>query len=149
MHLIYSKLKSLNTLNGVVVGDKRNRGFTIDFKPEVTTEVPDDQYDALMNDNGGIFAILHKSGDFIESVEKVTDDLASLEGNLVKAQKALDDARKAQKVNDGGPVEAAEYALLEAEDALEKATNADEKKAALTAIKVAKTALTKAKKAAK
>jgi len=150
MHEIYSKLDSLNTLNGVVVGATKNKSFTVDFKPGVTTQLPDDQYDALMEDKGGIFKILHKSGDFIESVEKVTDDLSSLEGNLIKAQKALDDARKAQKENDVvDGVKLAEDVLKGAEDTLKKASDANEKKGASIAVKNAKTALTKAQNAAK
>ncbi len=150
MHLIYSKLKSLNTLNGMVIGDKKNKGFTVDFKPEVTTEVSDDQYDALMNDKGGIFESLHKSGDFIESVEKSTNDIAMLEGNLVKAQRALDNAREALKENDiVDGVKTAEDALALAEKALGKAANAEEKKAALADVKDAKKALVDAKKEVK
>ncbi len=150
MHLIYSKLKALNTLNGVVEGATKNKSFTVDFKPGVTTQLPDDKYDALMKDKGGIFELLHKSGDFIESVEKVTGDLASLEGGLVKAQKALDDAKKALKENDiVDGVKIAEDYLVLTEDALGKAKNADEKKAALADVKDAKKALVDAKREAK
>lgn len=145
MHLIYSKLKSPNVLNGMI-GKKT---FSVEFKPEDTTKVKDEEYKALMEQEGSIFAILHESGDFIEKAEKETGDIASLEGNLVKAQKALDDAKKEQAKTDKNPVKLAEDALLEAEDALEKATNADEKKAAMKAIKIAKSALTKAQNAAK
>jgi len=146
MHLIYSKLTSSNVLNGVV-GKKK---FSIDFKPGETTKVKDEEYESLVGQPGSVFAFLEKSGDFIEKAEMVTNDIAFLEGNLVKAQSALDAAKKALKENDAvDGVKIAGDVLMLAEDILDKASNSAEKKTALADVKEAKTALVLAKKEAK
>jgi hypothetical protein len=146
MHLIYSKLKSANVMGGKI--EKGLKPFTIEFKPDVKTQVPDNQYDALMKEPGSVLRHLLNCGDFVGDAESATAEISSLKGELKKVQLALkkaEDAAKQAEIETG--VKNAENALIEAEDALESAADGDAKKKAMKVVKEAKSVLVNAQKA--
>ncbi len=147
MHLIYSKLKSANIMSGKI----KDRMFSVEFKPDKKNQVNDDQFEALMNEEGSTLKYLLNSGDFVEDAESASAEISSLKGDirkLVKALKNAEDKAKLEEKQESG-IGKAEDALMKAEDAMEKATSPEEKKVAGTGIKNAKKALIEAKKEAK
>ncbi len=89
-HLIYSRLESPNVMTG--------KGYSVEFLPGVTTEISDKDYNALADNDA--FVGLIDSGDLIEKSEKMTNDIATLKSNIVKAQEALKKAEDAQAETD-------------------------------------------------
>ena len=151
MHLIYSKLKSANVMSGKIKGQL----FSVDFKPDKKTKVPDDKFDVLMEEEGSVLKHLLNVGDFVEDAESATSEISGLKGEIKKLELALktaeDAAKHAEKetINEELGVNAAEKALYDAEGVYEKATDADAKKKALSEVNKAKKTLGLAKKEAK
>ncbi len=149
MHLIYSKLKSVNAMNGKL----QDKGFSIEFLPDKKTKVSDKEFDALMAEEESALSFLLACGDFVEDAESATSEIASLKGELkklgLKLKKAEDAVKQSEKQEDALGVKDAEFALQKAEDAFKACEDASQKKALLTTAKQAKKALELAKKEAK
>ncbi len=100
--LIYSRLKSANTLNGFSGEGKERKHYSIEFKPELDkkdpdsgrTKLSDEEYKILTSDREGMFNILMKQGDFVEVAKESKNDVESLKGELRALQMKLKDAEK-------------------------------------------------------
>lgn len=102
MRIIYSKLKSPNTLNGYTGGEgKKRKHFSIEFAVDDKsgpqsgrTKLSDEEFNVLSEDSGGIFNALLESGDFVEVAKESRNDVESLKGEMKKLQAKLKAAEK-------------------------------------------------------
>lgn len=147
MHLIYSKLKSSNILNGKI----EDKAFSVEFLPDKKTKVDDKEFVALMNEEDSVLSFLLANGDFVSDAESANSEIASLKGELKKLQNALKKAEEKAKVIETKEatqgIEKAEKALKDAEATFESCEDASQKKELKKVVDKAKSALKAIKKA--